>query len=351
MAQNYFLQHIMKIRLLLFACIAFSFSAIAQIKNKTVDWTQIKMNIPADRFVPRELFKINDTTMYLGCRYYLLNVSKDSLRVEFGDRDKDDKHVVRSVVSYDGVVYVSSQSNSVLYKSADSTWMNLLGTRTAKGNINWEMVEYKSQLYYTSWPRWIEVYDFKTKTWASSSMLDQRGAGYIAGFEKTKNDLFVSLYGGGVFKKDPTKDDWINCNKGLPDNLNVRRILSVKNKIMFAATEEGVFYSKLKKFHWKPCIQTQGIGTKYVGLMYHNKTLYAIGTNGELMISRDLGKKWTTIKINNSEGYVLYSIEAMGEDLYLSADGQGKKPSGVFLIPISHLTSFKYSKGTIVSFQ
>jgi len=321
----------MKNRLTLFVYLVLSTCVVAQTNTSIIDWTQVKMNIPSGRFVPRELFKINDSTLYLGCRYYLLKVSKDSLQIEFGDKDHNDKNIVRSVVSYDSVVYVSNQSNSIIYKTTDTTWVNLLDGRTANGDINWQMVEYKSQLIYTSWPRWIEVYDFETQTWTSSSMLDMRGAGFVSAFTKTDEDLFVSLYGGGVFKK--YGNDWLNCNKGLSGNLNVRSVLAVNNKI-FAATEQGVYYSKLNKIKWKPCKQTQNKKIKFVDLMFHDGILYTTGTNGEFFYSIDMGKNWKQIFLNNSAGYVLYSVEAMGDHLYFSADGQGKIPSGVFRIPL-----------------
>ena len=119
----------MKNRLTIFMYLILSACAVAQTNSSKIDWVQVKMNIPSGRFVPRELFKINDTTLYLGCRYYLLKVSQDSLRIEFGDKDKNDKNVIRSVISYDSVVYVSNQSNSVIYK-ADSAWVNLLDRKS-----------------------------------------------------------------------------------------------------------------------------------------------------------------------------------------------------------------------------
>lgn len=328
----------------------FSFVALAQLESVTVEWTPVKMTIPANRFVPRELFKINDSTLYLGCRNYVLKVAKDSLRIEFEEPTKDDKNVVRSVISHKDTLYISDKSNSVLSKHKDNRWVNILDGRETRGNINWEMVVYKDELIYTTWPRWIEVYNFDTKSWNSSPMLDEQGAGYVSGFEKTKDDLFVSLYGGGVFKKDKKSDNWINCNKGLPKNFNVRGITAVDNTKMFAATEDGIYYSKLKNNKWKPCRQTQGLGTKYVDLMYYKTILYATGTDGELMISNDLGKKWTNVKIRDSKGYVLYSIEAIKGDLYISAEGQNGNPSAVFMIPISHVL-YKYPKKAIVCFQ
>lgn len=324
----------MKIILTLFTGFFFAFVTLAQIENVPVAWTPIKMSIPSDSFIPRELFKINDTTLYLGCRYYLLKVSKDSLRIELENKDKQASGVIRSVLSFENVLYVSNENNSVLARSADSSWVNVL-TDGAQGNLNWEMVVYKSELIYTSWPRWIAVYNFPARSWRASSMLDQQAAGFVSEFEKTMNDLYVSLYGGGVYKKDRKTDNWINCNKGLSANLNVRSIKAIEGKFIFSATEDGVYYSGLNKINWRPCKQTQRLGIKYVDLMYHNNVLYATGTNGELLISKDLGKTWKRFLIKDSRGYALYSIEAIGPDLYISADGQGKLPSAVFTIPIA----------------
>lgn len=327
----------MKNRLTAFLYLIFSVCAVAQTNTATINWNKVDTDINPVDFVPRELFKINDTTLYLGCRYYLLRVSKDSLRIEFADKEKNEGHVVRSVVSYNDGLYISNQDNSVLSRMPDGSWVNILDGETTQGNINWEMIEYKSQLIYTSWPRWISTYNFSSQTWTSSNMLDTRGAGFISDFTKTPTDLFVSLYAGGVFKKDRNSDDWLSCNKGLPANLNVRSIVSAENKLMFAATEDGVYYSKLKSFNWKPCQQTQNKNIKFVDLMYYKDVLYATGVNGEFLYSKDLGKTWKNIFINNATGYVLYSVEVIGEDMYFSADGQGKKPSGVFYIPVAEI--------------
>lgn len=328
---------LMKNTCIFFSMFIFSITTFAQQEIISASWTQINSGIPRDRFVPRELFKINDSTLYLGCRYYLLRVFKDSLRLEL--KVNGSENVIRSVVGYDSTIYVSAKGNLVLEKMNDVDWVDIMNGYTARGDINWEMVEYNSELIYSSWPRWLEYYNFEAKTWTSSSMLDQRGQGVIADFKKTDQDLFVALYGGGVYKKDRTKDDWLDCNKGMPENLNVRGMEVVDNKLLFAATEDGVYYTSLKSMHWKLCQQTKKIETKYVDLMYHNGILYATGINGELMVSKDQGKHWNRVIINGATGYVLYSIEAMGQDLYLSADGQGKKPSGVFSIPIHTIAS------------
>ncbi len=321
----------------LFSLFFVSITTFSQQQIISASWTQVNSNIPRDNFIPRELFKINDTTLYLGCRYYLFRVLKDSLRLEL--KVNGSENVIRSVVGYDSTIYVSAQDNLVLQKTSDAGWVNIMKGHKAKGEINWEMVEYNSALIYSAWPRWLEYYNFEAKTWTSSSMLDKRGQGVIADFKKTDKDLFVALYGGGVYKKSRIKDDWLACNKGLPANLNVRGMEVIDDKLLFAATEDGVYYTNLKSIHWKLCQPTKVVETKYVDLMYHNGILYATGINGELMVSKDQGRHWSRVIINGATGYVLYSIEAMGPGLYLSADGQGKKTSGVFTIPIYTIES------------
>ena len=328
---------LLKNTMLPFLLLIFPMTAFSQQHIISASWTQVNSSIPDDLFVPRELFKINDTTLYLGCRYYLIRVTKDSLRIAL--KMNGSENVIRSVVEHDSAIYASAKDNLVLEKTRDGDWVNIMKGYKAKGDINWEMVEYNSELIYCAWPRWLEYYNFETKTWTSSFMLDQRGQGVVADFKKTDHNLFVALYGGGVYKKDKSKDDWLNCNKGLPKNLNVRGLEVIDNKLLFAATEDGVYYTKLRSIHWKPCQQTKNVATKYVDLMYHNGVLYATGINGELMVSKDQGKHWNRVIINGATGYVFYSIEAMGENLYLSADGQGKKPSGVFTIPIHTIES------------
>lgn len=347
-------------RVLLFLIsLIFSFAALAQKGNETitVKWTQIKMPLPAKSLVPRELFKIDDTTLYLGCRHYLLKVSKDSLRLEFENKNKSANGVIRSVVAYEDMLYVSNMNGSIIMKpmnasagkdddddddEEDSVWVNLFdkSNRTVNG-INWEIVVYQSELFYTTWPRWTEIYNFSTQSWRTSTSLNRHALGVTSGFETTDTDLFIALYGGGVYKKNANVDTWVNCNKGLPKDLNVRGIESIENKFLFAATENGVYYSPMTKFGWKVCKPTQIVGLKYVDLMYYNNVLYATGTDGQLLFSKDQGKTWTNVQIENSAGYVLYSIEAIGSDLYISADGQGSLPSGVFTIPIEEILSLK----------
>ncbi len=323
----------MKNKLILFSCLLFSVAVIAQNNTTSVTWTKVDMNISAQKFVPRELFKINDSTLYLGSRFYLSKVSTDELDVQF--EAPSTKHVIRGVVNYNNTTYISVSDSSVFFKTENEDWTDMLLDQPSKVYYGWEMTEYKSELISTAWPRWISVYNFETQSWSSSDMLDRRGAGYISDFTQTNTDLFVSLYGGGVFKKAQRYDDWINCNKGLTGNLNIRSVLAVNNQLLFVATEKGIYYSNASKIKWKPCTQTQNKNIKFVDLMYHNGTLYTTGVDGEFMYSKDLGKTWIQIFINNATGYVLYSVEVIGDDFYFSADGQGKKPSGVFTISIA----------------
>ncbi|MGN6648168.1 MAG: hypothetical protein ACTHJT_16710 [Cytophaga sp.] len=139
----------------------FSITTFAQQEIISASWTQINSGIPRDRFVPRELFKINDSTLYLGCRYYLLRVFKDSLRLEL--KVNGSENVIRSVVGYDSTIYVSAKGNLVLEKMNDVDWVDIMNGYTARGDINWEMVEYNSELIYSSWPRWLEYYNFEPK--------------------------------------------------------------------------------------------------------------------------------------------------------------------------------------------
>lgn len=325
----------MKNRLIIFLYVLSSAYAVAQTSTSTIKWKKVHTNITPANFVPRELFKVNDTTLYLGSRFFLSKVTKDSLDIQF--KASKTTQVVRSVATYDNVTYISVSDSSIFSKSADGTWKNMLEDQPEKVYYGWEMIEYKSELISTAWPRWISTYNFLNETWTSSSMLDARGKGYISDFTKTHNDLFVSLYGGGVFRKDRNNDEWYNCNKGLPTNLNVRGVLAVKNFTLFAATEQGVYYSPVGKIKWKPCKQTQNKNIKFVDLMYYNDVLYATGVDGEFFYSKDMGKTWKQIFIDNSTGYVLYSVEVIGEDMYFSADGQGKRPSGVFVVPLAEI--------------
>jgi len=323
----------MKNRLLVFLYVVYSIGALAQTNSSAIVWTKINMSIPDVNFVPRELFKINDTTLYLGSRFFLSKVKKDSLDIQFSVPKTT--QVIRSVVSYKNTKYISVSDGSIFFKTDSLNWKNMLKNEPSKVYYGWEMIEYKSELISTAWPRWVSTYNFETQTWTSSAMLDTRGAGYVSDFTKTDKNLFVSLYGGGVFKK--CHDDWLNCNKGLPENLNVRSVLAVNNKKIFAATEHGIYFSTLKKIKWKPCKQTQNQNIKFVDIMYYDGILYTTGVNGEFMYSADMGENWKQVNINNAEGYVLYSVEVIGSNLYFSADGQGKKPSGVFTIPIAEI--------------
>jgi hypothetical protein len=323
----------MKILTTAFLSFIFFMSVLAQTNTLTPIWTKINTNIPASTFVPRELFKVDDTTLYLGSRFYLSKISKEEVDIQF--KAPKTTHVIRGVVNCNNTTYMSVADSSLFYKTENGTWENMLIDQPTKIYYGWEMTTYKSELISTAWPRWISVYNFENKSWTSSRMLDTRGAGYISDFTTSNTDLFVSLYGGGVFKKSQSADDWINCNKGLVGNLNVRSVLAVNNKLIFAATENGVYYSKVSTIKWKPCKQTQNKNIKFVDLMYHNGVLYTTGVNGEFMFSKDLGKTWTQVFINNASGYVLYSVEVIGEDLYFSADGQGIMPSGVFTFPLA----------------
>lgn len=323
-------------------------SVFAQKNTKTVQWEMLKLSVPNVRFVPRELFKVNDTTIYLGSKYYLFKLNADSLQVNF--QSDVDENVIRSVVDFNDSTYISVYENSIFVRKGQNAWSDMLSHEKSKVYFGWEMIEYNSELVSSAWPRWISTYNFKNKTWISSTTLDKQGAGYISDFEKIKTDLYVSMYGGGVFKKDRHSDNWIDCNKNLPKNLNIRAILSIENKRMYATTEDGIYYSKMNVIKWKPCKQTTGDGIKFVDIRRVGNYIFVTGTNGELMIGSKNGKKWQNVKIVGSEDYVLYSVEELNGWLYISADGQGKKPSGVFRISLYDL-NFKLKKGIVVCYQ
>lgn len=279
---------------------------------------------------PLHLFLLNDSTLYLGTQHYLCKV--DSIQLTPIYYNADDKSVIRSVVQHNDTVFFSVQNHGIYYIGKDYT--DIHSTPFSRNESTyWSMCTFNHQLVVTGHPRKIAFYDTLAYGWKYSFDLIQNAQGTIFQIEQHGQELYASLYEGGVFRWE--HDKWIPINKGLPNDLSVRGIILHHDK-QLVATDHGIYYRKTNSTSWKPAIGNL-VDVKISEIINNGNWLIATGVNGELFLSSDDGIHWKKIIIAEAEGYIIHSAAILKNKLYLSAESTTDKPSGVFTIPVAEI--------------
>ncbi|MBL0106940.1 MAG: hypothetical protein IPP52_06570 [Ignavibacteria bacterium] len=152
------------------------------------------------------------------------------------------------------------------------------------------------------------------QNWVSASSFME--CNYISSIVKYGYNIYAGTIGGcGMMKSTDEGLTWFPINNGL-SNFTINNI-TISNNLIFAATNEGIFYSNNFGLSWS-LVSSLPL-TSYFGIKFLDSDLYA--SNSDIIYkSTNLGQNWNQVSDGIPAGSRIKNFERFQNKIYASGD-------------------------------
>ena len=145
-----------------------------------------------------------------------------------------------------------------------------------------------------SWQRIVKGLDHKHRLYA----LDI--------YAHSKETLFLSSLGDGIYKSQDGGSSWLKVNQGL-DNLNIDLLaISIHNQdlVLAAGQKQGLYQTENGGVSWHSVLDNQQKISAIAFVPEQENLLFIGDTQGNIYLSQDQGKVWQSLSTINYEGAI-----------------------------------------------
>lgn len=302
-------------------------------KTLSKDWKKIEYGYNPDSIQIDNLYYIHGDGMFM-CSNKGLYQYVDSIyrfkRIDVSPNLKNAR--VSMVMKHLGYYYTGFRDGYGLFRSPDLKKWEPLGSGKLGTSKIFYLYSMDSMLFVCNWQKTIYLSHNLGKSFRSISVgFNSLGKSYINNIENSEEYMFCSMNGDGVYSLNIKKGSaWEHSDKGLPESKNIGELADI-GKILFLATDNGVYRSDNKGGSWKA--YNIGMEGKLITrLVSEGSILYAATNKGELFFSEDNAATWTKIPIDFMQSPIS-GICVTDKSVFVAVNGIGVKPSYVYYLP------------------
>lgn len=302
-------------------------------KTLSKDWKKIEYGYNPDSIQIDNLFYIHGDGMFMCSNRGLYQYVDSIFRFKRVDVSPNLKYArVSMVMKHLGHYYVGFRDGYGLFRSPDMKKWEPLGSGKLGTSKIFYLYSMDSMLFVCNWQKTIYLSHNLGKSFRPISVgFNPSGKSYINNIEHSEEYMFCSINGDGVYSLNIKKGtSWEHSDKGLPESKNIGELADI-GKLLFLATENGVYKSDNKGSSWKAA--NIGIEGKFITRLKSEGSILYAGTNkGELFFSEDYAVTWTRIPIDFMNSPIS-GVCVTDKSVFVAVNGVGDKPSYVYYLP------------------
>ncbi|WP_051081620.1 hypothetical protein [Cytophaga aurantiaca] len=326
----------LRIYVLLIFIISFQIGSYSQtIGGKTLskDWKKIEYGYNPDSIQIDNLYYIHGDGMFMCSNKGLYQYIDSIYRFKKIDVSPNLKNArVSMVMKHLGYYYTGFRDGYGLFRSKDLKKWEPLGSGKLGTSKIFYLYSMDSMLFVCNWQKTIYLSHNLGKSFRSISVgFNPLGKSFINNIENSEDYMFCSMNGDGVYSLNIKKGTaWEHSDKGLPESKKIGDLADI-GKVLFLATDNGVYKSDNKGSSWKP-VNAGMEGKTITRLVAEGSILYAATNQGELFFSEDFGTTWTKIPIDFMQSPIS-GVCVTDKSVFVAVNGTDAKPSYVYYLP------------------